>query len=90
MNIELNPDLTGYELAVQLPCNPANIAGETYDFEELTAEQADKLISLGSPYVVKKTVETMTEKVVETPVLVAVTPVVAAAVIPANSEKSAK
>jgi hypothetical protein len=52
--IKLNPGLSGYFLAVQPPCNPATIAGESYDFEKLTAEQADKLISLKSPYVAKK------------------------------------
>lgn len=70
--VKLNEALTGYEMAVEPPCNPANIAGETYNFEQLTAEQADKLISIGSPYIRKKEAETP----VETPVLVAAVPVV--------------
>lgn len=42
-----------YRTGAALPCNPAFIAGKTIDFTKLTIDEAEWLISIGSPHLKK-------------------------------------
>lgn len=67
MKIELRPAIAeNYEIAQEVPFNPAFIGNRVIDFTKLSESDAAYLISIESPYIVRK-VKTKTKNKIIVP-----------------------
>lgn len=55
MELQLPPAIAEkYAQALDVPCNPSTIAGRLIDFETISEQDAEWLVSIGCPHLVKK------------------------------------